>query len=479
MVTPPRVLLLSRDPVAVEAIERAKPDGGLQLVVSGDAKDATARLRAADYAVLLIHLTPGEVEPQVLPLLRVLTNTRQNCATLVLAGQLGEDQVAALLRLGVADCLLVPADLARLPLLLEELFCLTAPEAMFDANAGPGMPEDPFDAFTPDMAMFSEQVRRVAPQEATVLLTGETGTGKTRLARLIHELSPRRDQPFLVVDCGSLSASLIESELFGHARGAFTGADRERQGKLAAAGGGTLLLDEVNSLPLPLQSKLLRAVDERVYEPVGSEKSQPVKARLIAASNVPLEAEVAAARFRGDLFFRLNVVGFYLPALRDRRACVGPLALRFLKEFAARNRPDVMGFSRETRRALQEYDWPGNVRELRNAVVRAAALCLGPEIQVEDLPAPLQANAPGPPAFSTSEGEGYSELCAVAQPTTLALSKQEVEVRRILETLQKHKDNRLRAAAELGISRVALYKKLHKYGLMTPRYQKNEDGPQR
>src|SRR5207244_2674532 len=155
-----------------------------------------------------------------------------------------------------------------------------------------------FYVLAPEMVELMEQVRRVVPQETTLLFTGETGTGKTRLARLIHELSPRRDEPFLVVDCGALSSSLIESEIFGHVKGAFTGADRDRPGKFAAAGRGTLLLDEINSLPLPLQAKLLRAVDDRVFEPVGSERVQPLKARLIAATNTPLDQEVAAGRFR-------------------------------------------------------------------------------------------------------------------------------------------------------------------------------------
>ncbi len=223
-------------------------------------------------------------------------------------------------------------------------------------------------------------------QDTTVLLTGETGTGKSRLARLLHELSPRRDEPFLVVECGSLSPSLIESELFGHVRGAFTGADRERTGKLAAAAKGTLLLDEINSLSLPLQTKLLRAVDARVFEAVGSNREQPLRARLIAATNVSLADEVAAGRFRPDLFYRLNVVGFFLPPLRERPAAIAALAKRFQQEFTSRNRPDVQGFSPPALRALEAYNWPGNVRELRNVVERAFALCEGPEVTLADLP---------------------------------------------------------------------------------------------
>jgi two-component system response regulator AtoC len=237
-----------------------------------------------------------------------------------------------------------------------------------------------------EMAGLADQIRRVAPQDVTLLFTGETGTGKTCLARMVHELSPRREQPFLVVDCASLSPSLIESEIFGHVRGAFTDANRDRAGKLAAAGAGTLLLDEVNSLPLTSQVKLLRAVDDRTFEPVGSNTAHPLRARIIAASNVPLDREVDAGRFRSDLYYRLNVVGFRLPPLRDRRAVIAPLVAQFVLEFAARNRPDVHGLARPALRALEEYPWPGNIRELRNVIARAVALCAGPEVLLRDLP---------------------------------------------------------------------------------------------
>jgi DNA-binding NtrC family response regulator len=323
---------------------------------------------------------------------------------------------------------------------------------------------DPFlDAFPPEFQLLRDQLRRVIPQDTTLLFSGETGTGKTRLARIVHELSPRRDEPFLVVDCGALSISLIESELFGHVRGAFTGADRDRPGKLSAAGKGTLLLDEVNSLPMPLQVKLLRAVDERVFEPVGANRSQPLRARLVAASNAPLEGEVAAGRFRADLYYRLNVVSFYLPPLRERHQVVGSLAAKFLAEFAARNRPDLRGLSADAVRALEGYHWPGNVRQLRNVIERAAALCPGQEILRSDLPESIRCPVPQA-ARGATESSSHNHSPS-ASCLTLSQSKAEAEVLRITEALRKHGNNRLRAAAELGISRMGLYKKLHKYGI--------------
>jgi transcriptional regulator with PAS, ATPase and Fis domain len=323
-----------------------------------------------------------------------------------------------------------------------------------------------FEAFGPQFRDMGEQLLRVVPQDTTLLLTGETGTGKTCLARFIHELSPRRDEPFLIVDCGALSDSLIESELFGHVKGSFTGADRDRPGKLAAAGRGTLLLDEINALPLPLQGKLLRAVDERVFEPVGANKGQALLARLVAASSSPLEADAAAGRFRADLFYRLNVVAFYLPPLRERRALVAPLARKFLAEFVARNRPDLHGIAPEVVRALEDYPWPGNLRELRNVVERAAALGRGPVLQLVDLPDVVRFGGGGARANPLGAGLPPRDLSI---PLTLAQIKADLEMMRITEALRKHGNNHVRAAEELGISRVGLYKKLHKYHLFRAR----------
>jgi DNA-binding NtrC family response regulator len=338
----------------------------------------------------------------------------------------------------------------------------TTPAGAPATNALDSPEADPFlDAFPAEMAQVREQIRRVVPQQTTLLLTGETGVGKTRLARLIHELSPRRAEPFLVVDCGAISAGLIESEMFGHVKGAFTGADRDRPGKFAAAGRGTLLLDEVNSLPLPLQSRLLRAVEDRVFEPVGGNKLLPLQARLVVASNAPLEEEVAAGRFRADLYYRLNVVGFYLPPLRDRRAVIPGLAQQFLRDFAARNRPDVRAITPEALAALQTHDWPGNIRELRNVLERAVALCPGPDVEVSDLPEAVRRPSAGVTAPAL-RGIGPCQ----DGPLTLVESREEAEALRITEALRKHRNNRLRAAAELGISRMGLYKKLHKYGLI-------------
>jgi DNA-binding NtrC family response regulator len=313
------------------------------------------------------------------------------------------------------------------------------------------------------MRHLASMVRRVAAMSSTVLLSGETGTGKTRMARLIHDLSPRRGQPFLVVNCGALSASLIESEMFGHIKGAFTGADRDRVGKFADAGGGTLFLDEIDSLPPSLQAKLLRAVEDKVFEAVGSNKTMEVRARLIVASNRDLAQEVACDRFRGDLYYRLNVVGFTLPPLRERPEVIAGLANRFLEQFAAQCNRRLRGFSAGAMFCLESHSWPGNVRELRNVIERAVVLGGGEQIGTEDLPAAIRGDRAV--VVESRINSLPNPLPAPAGQSLVAI-REGAEQERILQALAKHGNNRVRTARDLGVSRMTLYKRLHKYGLM-------------
>jgi two-component system, NtrC family, response regulator HydG len=313
------------------------------------------------------------------------------------------------------------------------------------------------------MDLLAEMVRRVAAMSSTILLSGETGTGKTRMARLIHELSPRRSQPFLVVNCGALSASLIESEMFGHVKGAFTGADRDRVGKFAEVGYGTLFLDEIDSLPPDLQAKLLRAVEDRVFEAVGSNKTMEMQARLIVASNRDLAREVARGHFRDDLYYRLNVVGFTLPPLRERPEVIAGLASRFLEQFAAECGRRLRGFSPAAMFCLETHSWPGNIRELRNVIERAVVLGAGDQIGTEDLPASTRGDRP--PEIESRVNPLFEQVSAPTNQTLVAI-REVAEHERILEALAKNSNNRRRASCDLGISRMTLYKKMHKYGLM-------------
>jgi two-component system response regulator HydG len=253
-----------------------------------------------------------------------------------------------------------------------------------------------FQNFPPALASLRDSVLRVAPQDTPVLLRGEPGTGKTYLARWLHELSPRRDQPFLVINCGALSPTLVAREMFGDAEGAVNGADRQRPGKFAAAGRGTLVLDDIDRLPLALQGKVAQALEAHRFAPVGSDEARPLLARVLAISCAALEEEVVAGRFRPDLYARLNGVSFALPPLRDRPASVGPLSEQWLAEFAARHRPGVQGIHPRALRALCDYHWPGNVRQLRNVIERAVALSSGPLVEFADLPEAIRQPGRGP-----------------------------------------------------------------------------------
>jgi len=290
-----------------------------------------------------------------------------------------------------------------------------------------------------------EIARKVAETSTTILITGESGTGKDQLARLIHELGPRRDAPFLKIDCASLPQELVESELFGHERGAFTGAVERKLGRLEMAGLGTIALDEVAALSTAIQAKLLRVLEERSFERLGGTETLSIEARLIALTNADLQRAVAARRFREDLYFRLSVLAIHVPALRERRADIVPLAEHMLARLAAVHGRDGAVLSDAARRALENYDWPGNIRELKNAIERAVIFGKGTMLLPEDLPESIRTADSG----------------AVAGMRSL----EDIEHEAIQKTLEGTHYKITRAAEILGISRKTLLDKRKKYGL--------------
>jgi DNA-binding NtrC family response regulator len=460
-------LLVSRNPQLTRTVQQAHDSCDLlRLEICGVIEKARSRLKAEDVVLILVHLAPDSPGDEVRRFLREAAALPRPTVALICDDEATAREGRALLHEGAVDLVCLPADSGKLVQLMNDAAGRAEPASRTRvAGAAEPSPE------ATDLGVVEPehlaQIRRVVDQDTTILLTGETGTGKTMLARHIHQTSGRRARPFMVVDCGALAAALIEGEMFGHLKGAFTGADRDRPGKFAAAGDGTLVLDEINSLPLALQAKLLRAVEERVFEPLGSNHPHPLRARIIAISNVPLHQEVARERFRADLYYRLNVVGFRLPPLRERWADVLPLARKFLADHPVAQARGVIGIAPEALHILENYSWPGNVRELRNVIERVAVLCGGRIVTPADLPealretAPVVAAAAAPAAAPTVPPPAAVASPAPSPPT----GGPEDEVWRICEALRKHRNNRVRAAAELGMSRVSLYKKLHKYGL--------------
>ncbi len=308
-------------------------------------------------------------------------------------------------------------------------------------------------ADSPPMRAILEMVQRVAPTETTVLILGESGTGKELIARAIHANSPRAAGPFVPVNCAAIPENLLESELFGHVKGAFTGAIRDRVGKFEAAEGGTIFLDEIGEMRPELQVKILRCLEERVVERVGDNKPIRVDVRVLAATNKDLSKALQTGEFREDLYYRLNVVPLAIPPLRERREDIRPLAQHFLKRLGA---PPRLTITPEAFRALESYDWPGNVRELENALERAMIFHRGDVITLADLPETIRA-----PKVKE----------AAALPVSLpeaGLSLEEVEKELILRALQKHDWNQSRAARYLGITRHTLLYRMEKHNIARP-----------
>ena len=406
-----------------------------------------------DVSLALLHVAKPNDETIVPEFLWEAALAHQSPSVLVLSDLYCPDVALEYFRMGVLDYLNRPLDLGRLARWMDELTiqarCI-------------GSDKQPRQLLSGESDLM-RQVQAAAQSGSTILIGGETGSGKTRLARLLHEMSPRHGRPFLTVNCGSLSPTLMESEMFGHAKGAFTGADRPHSGKFSDVADGTLFLDEIDTLDPVMQAKLLRVIENREFEPVGSNKTLAVRARLIVASNRDLEVEVAERRFRQDLLFRIKVIDFTMPPLRERIGDVPMLALAFLHEFVSRDqsasekpRPDPK-LTSEVIKAFEAYDWPGNIRELRNVIERLVLLCPGAVIQLQDLPSQFQQGRTVARFDMTTNGKPV-DFVQTARLTD--------EATRVMEAMEATGNNCTKAAQSLGISRAAFYKKLHKFGLL-------------
>ncbi len=451
MTRPLDILLVDDEPHLRRTLSLHFASRGYRVQAAATLEEARRRASESRFDVAFVDLRLGE--DSGLDLVSELVAADPPTAVVVITAHASLDTAIEAMKRGARDYLPKPFRPAELDLVVERLGVVDRLERRYRALARDVQEREPaptFSSSTPAMQQLFETVARVAPSEVPLLIGGPSGAGKEVLAREIHRRSPRRERPFVVVPCPSLPAELLESELFGHIRGAFTGATRDSQGRVALAEGGTLLLDEVGDLPLALQPKLLRFLQTHEYEAVGDPKTRRADVRVLAATHRDLERGIEAGTFREDLFYRLNVIRLELPGLAERRADILPLAHRFLDFFAQRHGRPGLTLSAEAERALVAHSWPGNLRELRNAIERAAILAAGPAVEPEHL-----ALAPASPAARQA-----AESVALGRPVTLAEVEAE-HLRRVLAATGSYRE----AAEVLGIDETTLWRKRKQLGL--------------
>ncbi len=444
------VLVADDQPDVLEALRLLLKSQGFNVTTVSSPAAALAALERRDYDAMLLDMnytrdtTSGR---EGLDVLRELQALEPTMPVIVMTAWGTIDNAVEAMRRGARDYVEKPWDNARLVSILNTQIelgrALRRAQRLETENTLRRAHLPPMIAESPKMQPILELMERIGPSDANVLITGEHGTGKELVAQWLHASSPRSVRSFIPVNMGGLSEGLFESELFGHIKGAFTDAKTDRVGRFELADGGTLFLDEIGTVPLALQSKLLRVLQTMDVERVGSSKARHVDVRVLAATNADLAQEVAAGRFREDLLFRLNTIEIHLPALRDRREDIAPLAMHFLRRHAARYHKSLAAFDPAAMQMLLEHSWPGNIRELDHAVERAVLLARGDHISVADL--------------------GLRAAASTARLDDLPL--EDVEKVLIQKALSRYDGNVSRAAQALGLSRSALYRRIASHGL--------------
>lgn len=421
--------------------------------------DAIAALRREHIDVVLCDLKMPDMSG--LDVLRACKEWRPGAAFVLMTAYATVPTAVEALRLGAYDYVTKPFEPDHVRAVLHCAAGLTAePLENAEREVLPGVL-----AVSPAMAELASMVRRLAASHVTALVLGETGTGKERVARALHLLGPRAGRRFVAVNCSAIPADLLESELFGYARGAFTGAARERAGLFEEAARGTLFLDEVGDMPLALQAKLTRVLEERAVRRLGESTERPVDVRVVAATHRDLGAMVEDGNFREDLWYRMNVATLRLPALRDRSEDIELLALHFLEEHKRRSgKLDLHGFSQGALDALREYDWPGNIRQLRSAVDRACVVASGDRIRRADLPPELAALEAYPAARSLRD---------LTWAEALEAGRDDVARRYLTAILRAHRGHVTEAAEQAGVERESFYRLCRKYGVHPAAYRRS------
>jgi two-component system NtrC family response regulator len=446
-------LLLIDDDEDIRMQMRWALESEYQVLQAGDRAGALALFAEHRPPVCLLDLglPPRPADPtEGLATLAELLGQDPLTKVIIISGQGEKANALRAVGAGAYDFLCKPVDLEELRIILKRCFHVARLEAEY-RRLQQQLEAEQFEDMlgtSPGMQQVFQIIRKVAPSDAPVLILGESGTGKEMAGRAIHRLSLRRDGPFIAINCGAIPENLLESELFGHEKGAFTGAHTARPGRFELAHGGTLFLDEIGELPLPLQVKLLRFLQENCVERVGGRKPIPVDTRIIAATNTDLKAALASGAFREDLYYRLAVVVLRIPPLRERNGDILLLARSFLQRFAAQNRREALAFDERALHALEEHTWPGNVRELENRIKRAVIMAEGRLIRPADL-----------------ELETVRKVNDAQPLPPLRQARENLERELITRALQRHGGKIAPAAAELGISRPTLYELIEKLGI--------------